>query len=242
MRPAILVMAVLWGLAGDGSVAAAAGAPDGVHQRARETLEAVISTREFRAMSDDEGMAIERLIEWFAGMFKGVGDSINALPAWMGWTIIAWLVVTLVAILGHMIYSLYMLCRGSGSTAGDKLSARGPGNAHGQALDIYGLTFESVHLEAQRLLSDSDWRGATRYFYMATILWLERQGRVTIERSKTNYDYLRDLKGDASISGRFQQLTGAFEQVAYGGASATSTSSHRIAADVEAMRHATGSD
>jgi hypothetical protein len=86
-------------------------------------------------------------------------------------------------------------------------------------------------------LDAGDWSAATRYLYVAAILWLDRQGSVAFRRSKTNRDYLQELRAQDRLRGLFVRLTGSFEPVAYGGRPATMATGHDMAAALEGLIH-----
>lgn len=244
MKQFLLLVVVLFGLAGGVSAPArslAVGGKQAVdvpghHRRARAAIDKVMAMREFRDLSEDDGRQLGAVMAWLRGFVRGIAEAIERLPSWLKWPIVAFLVLTLLAILAHMIYSLVVMLSGSG--AADQTSS---GNARGGAewLGIGDLEFDSVYAEAQRLLASSDWIAATRYIYVAAILWLDRQGRIAFQRSKTNRDYLEELAKHPTGGAHFAQLTGAFEQVAYGGAAATSSSCRTIADALETLRHET---
>ena len=101
------------------------------------------------------------------------------------------MLLTLAAILGHLIYVLVKL-------VGAPLQGSGGGrSAGGRPQDLLGirdLDFDAVYAQAGRLVGAGDWAAATRYLYVAAILWLDRQGRIAFRSSKTNRDYLQELQ------------------------------------------------
>ena len=156
------------------------------------------------------------------------------MPEWLFWTLLVWMLLTLVAILAHLIYTLAMFLRGTSSPLrsnpkGDRIA--------GELLGIKDLDFDTVYAEARRLLAAGDWPAATRYFYVAAILWLDRQGWIVFKRSKTNRDYIDELASRARIQGSFRQLTADFEPIVYGGLAPQSSTIHDIATTVEGLLH-----
>ena len=127
------------------------------------------------------------------------------------------MLLTLAAILAHLIYTLVMLLRGTSSPL--RSNPKG-GRIAGELLGIKDLDFDTVLAEARRLLAAGDWPAATRYFYVAAILWLDRQGWIVFKKSKTNRDYIDELASRARIQGSFRRLTADFEPIVYGGLAA----------------------
>ena len=104
-------------------------------------------------------------------------------------------------------------------------------------MGIRDLDFDAVYAEARRLLAAGDWAAATRYLYVAAILWLDRQGCIAFRLSKTNRDYLQELRPAAQQQGLFCRLTGCFEPIVYGGQAATKSTTDDMASNVEGLFH-----
>ena len=117
-------------------------------------------------------------------------------------------------------------------------SGRSRDNISGELLGIKDLDFDRVYAEARRLLAASDWPpAATRYFYVAAILWLDRQGWIVFKRSKTNGDYVRELARRGPAQGSFLRLTGLFEAIVYGGRTPNNSHMEEISTTVEGLLH-----
>ena len=153
----------------------------------------MLATREFADLHSDPYAVWRRISEWVGGLFEGLaralGNLHDSIP-WLYWTLVSWMVLTLVAILAHLIYTLVTLI--GGAKRGD-LAVQGRQKISGELLGIQDLDFDKVYAEARRLLAASDWIAATRYFYVAAILWLDREGAIVFKRSKTNADYVAEL-------------------------------------------------
>jgi hypothetical protein len=104
-------------------------------------------------------------------------------------------------------------------------------------LGIRELDFDTVYAEAQRLLIAGDWLAAIKHLYVASILWLDRQGWITFRLAKTNRDYLVQLGADARLQGPLRRLTEGFESIVYGGQPATMSATHDMANTVEGLLH-----
>ncbi|MGH9802505.1 MAG: DUF4129 domain-containing protein [Blastocatellia bacterium] len=69
---------------------------------------------------------------------------------------------------------------------------------------------------ANLLARNGDFRSAIRRAYIALLCELEQRGKVRLHRSKTNRDYLDELKPQQSLYPTFSVMTGAFEHIWYG--------------------------
>ncbi len=207
-------------------------------QQARSAIEEVLARREFGDLHADPYAFWRMVRNWIASFFDRVHDVFKGLPEWLFWVIFVGMILTLLAILAHLIYTLVMLLRGtSSSLRGDRKADPKAGRLAGELLGIKDLDFDAVHGEARRLLAAGDWPAATRYFYVAAILWLDRQGWIVFKRSKTNRDYIDELASRARIQGSFRQLTAAFEPIVYGGRTPSGSTIHDIATTVEGLLH-----
>ena len=75
--------------------------------------------------------------------------------------------------------------------------------------------------QARALAKQGDYRAAIRRAYIALLYELEQRGKLRLHRSKTNRDYLEDLRSEQIIYPSFVALTRIFERIWYGHASAT---------------------
>ncbi len=239
-------------------------AGDAFHNRARTAVHDVLATREFADLHLDPYAVWRRISEWIGGLFEGLaralGNLHDSIP-WLYWTIVSWMVLTLVAILAHLIYTLVTLI--SGTKRGDP-AAQGRHKIAGELLGIQDLDFDKVYAEARRLLAGGEWAAATKYFYVAAILWLDREGAIVFKRSKTNCDYVAELgrgagvpalagRVEVPIAGRgtpiqappkggtpaqdFRRLTELFEPIVYGGRQPTNSNMDDISNIVESLLH-----
>ena len=74
---------------------------------------------------------------------------------------------------------------------------------------------------AKELARAGDFRSAIRRAYIAMLCELEQRGKIRLHRSKTNRDYLDELKPQQSLYPAFSVMTGAFEHIWYGQEPAT---------------------
>jgi hypothetical protein len=220
------------GLPAAASAADAGG--DAYREQARGAVLKVLARREFADLHADPYAFWRMISDWLDRFFKRVHSALKGMPEWIIWTVLAWMLLTLAAILAHLIYTLAMLLRGTSSPL--RGNPQG-GRLAGELLGIKDLDFGAVYAEARRLLAAGDWPAATRYFYVAAILWLDRQGWIVFKRSKTNRDYIDELTSRAGIQGSFRRLTADFEPIVYGGRTPTSSTIHDIATTVEGLLH-----
>jgi hypothetical protein len=231
--------------------------------RARVAVHNVLTGREFANLHSDPYAVWRRVLAWIGGLFERLANAIRGLPPLLYWTVVTWMILTLVAILGHLIYTLVKLIRGTSRTM---RATDGRGKIAGELLGIQDLDFDKVYAEARRLLAAGEWTAATRYFYVAAILWLDHEGAIVFKRSKTNCDYISELALGAGVPALagfsaptpprggtptqpakgliptsraqgFRRLTELFEPIVYGGRAPTSSNMDDISTTVESLLH-----
>ena len=85
--------------------------------------------------------------------------------------------------------------------------------ASGAALALDGQEWLE---EADQLVASGNFRAAYRALYLALLSGLHASGAIHFRRSRTNWTYVRDFKGEVQDRGSFEQLTGLFDAVWYG--------------------------
>ena len=203
-------------------------------EQSRQAIREVLARREFADLHADPYAFLRMISNWIERFVQRANDLLKGLPEWLFWTVLVWMLLTLAAILAHLIYTLVILLRGTSPSLSTHRKGRRIG---GELLGIKDLDFDTVYAEARRLLTAGDWPAATRYFYVAAILWLDRQGWIVFKRSKTNRDYIDELASRAGIQGSFRRLTADFEPIVYGGFSPQSFTIQDIATTVEGLLH-----
>lgn len=159
-------------------------------EQSRQAIREVLARREFADLHADPYAFLRMISNWVERFVQRANDLLKGLPEWLFWTVLVWMLLTLAAILAHLIYTLVILLRGTSPSLSTHRKGRRIG---GELLGIKDLDFDTVYAEARRLLTAGDWPAATRYFYVAAILWLDRQGWIVFKRSKTNRDYIDEL-------------------------------------------------
>lgn len=206
------------------------------HERARRVTEEVLADDAFAGLREREQTWWRDTLEMIGDAFFGVLAFINALPTWLWWIVVIWMVLTVVAICAHLLWMLVQAMGGLGFGRGRPGVAA---NAHGHVGSLYGiddLDSDAVATRADQLIAAGDWPAAARHLYVAALLWLDRVGRVNFHQSKTDRDYLRELAGDATLSRRFGTLAGLFEAVAYGGRLADRAVCEQMRQNVQGIR------
>ena len=84
------------------------------------------------------------------------------------------------------------------------------------------LSLETVAIEkvalahAETAEAASDFRHALRFLYLSAILHLQERGRLTHDKSLTNWEYLRALQSDVALQRALLPAIQVFDEVWYG--------------------------
>jgi len=221
--PGTLITIGILCFVGQQSAASPSGAADRIeladyHGATRDAVNRVLAEPEFADLRRDVQSWWMALLQWLERTVLGIGRWFDRIPSWLWWTIVIWLILTLLAIFAHFAYVLWGMIVSSAARrgpAGESPSGRG------ELLGIRDLEFDSVYRRARELLSSREWAQATKYLYVAAILWLDRQGWAQFKSSKTDYDYLRELSDRPRSRQAFRDLTNRFESTVYGGVPST---------------------
>jgi hypothetical protein len=190
-------------------------------EHVRQVAERVLAAPEFRGSEIDPGV-FDRLSRYLQSLLDGAIRRIGAMPTWLTWLVVAWISLTLLGIVAHSLYTLFVL---GGGTAGrtDRRAA-----LEGELFGIRDLDFDRIVAEALDAKRRADWSRAVRYGYAAQILFFDRKGWVAFETSKTNRDYHDELVAHDHEAAEFRRSTSVFEEIAYGGRAATEGAALRI--------------
>ena len=199
------------------------------HSRTRTAIKEVLAGNEFANMNADPYIFWRKFL-------RSIGDFFSRwhVPPWVVWTIVTWLLLTLVAILAHLIYTLWKI---TGAGPGSSPTNDSAFNHPQELLGIRDLDFDAIYARTGHLLTAGDWLGAIKYLYVAAILWLDRKGLIAFRSSKTNLDYIRELKARTRVQDMFRQLTFCFEPIVYGGQTATKSTANDMAGTVRRIIH-----
>ena len=84
-------------------------------------------------------------------------------------------------------------------------------------LSLETVATEKVALaHAETAEAASDFRHALRFLYLSAILHLQERGRLTHDKSLTNWEYLRALQSDAALQRALLPAIQVFDEVWYG--------------------------
>jgi Domain of unknown function (DUF4129) len=198
---------------------------------ARAVVRSVLTDPEF-AGAQPSASVWAKLSSFLDSLFSQAANALHDLPSWVTWLVFVWMTVTLLAIFGHAVYTLIRI-GGSGRTP----QKRAHGVPRGELLGIRDLDFDSVYKEALAARDGGAFARAVRYGYAAGILWLDRVSWLSFAASKTNRDYVAELRGRTSGVPIFVRMTDAFEEVAYGARVATEDVAQQLLTDLELLRH-----
>jgi len=176
-------------------------------------LDEVYSRPEFAARSTSPDVwarlrqwiaeAIGQLMEWL-GSFRAMQE---AKPV-VFWLVVAWLGITAIALLAHLIYTgsaAFTLRRGAAPEEGATGARRGP------------RTAADWEAEARRAAAEGRLRDAALSLYTALVLRLDARGALRFDPAKTPGDYRREVGRDPEVARPFATFLRAFEPVAFGG-------------------------
>jgi hypothetical protein len=123
------------------------------------------------------------------------------------WPVVGWMVVALLALLGHLVWSTVQATRRSDETATPgKLAARARPRG-----------FAEWEAEAARLAAEGHLREAAAALYQALLLRLDAGGAVRFDPSKTPGDYRREARPHPQAARTLGSFLRLFEPVAFGG-------------------------
>lgn len=159
------------------------------------------------------GKFIVRVFDAIGRSFKWLFEKITArrIKGAMGWftVALAWIVVAIFAFLLGLIIRWVVKNVGDGST--DKPNK--------DELETYELPSAAPLInDAAKLADSGDFRGAFRTAYLAIISYLDEIKALRFERSRTNWEYLGELRqsGYDKPYDELQPLTMSFDRKIYG--------------------------
>jgi hypothetical protein len=126
------------------------------------------------------------------------------------WLLLIWCVLTLVAILAHVIWTFVVLKRSR--TAGGEVSLPQAAPQFGE-----GLTYDELVAGMREAASRGQFRRALAFMMLALLRRLDEAGTVRFHRSKTNGEYVREYPPAAGGRDEFRKFTRGFDAVVYGG-------------------------
>ena len=136
-------------------------------------------------------------------------DLPRGVGAFLMWAITAWCVLTLLAILIHFGWTVWVLVR----------RPQEPGVAAGSdgSTCYEHLSFEQLWHKARELAQRGAFREAAGVLLIALLRRLEAVDVLRFHASKTNGEYLREYPGQSPGRPQFAQFIAMFERSIYGG-------------------------
>lgn len=152
---------------------------------------------------------VGRVFEWIGHqleLFRGL----RVTTPWLFWLIIGWIVLTLAALVGHLVWTAVQVAR----RGGDATSPAATPGARGRP-----RTAAEWDAEAARLAGEGRLREAAVALYQALLLRLDARGAVRFDASKTPGDYRREARKHPEAARTLGGFLRLFEPVAFGGRS-----------------------
>jgi len=150
---------------------------------------------------------IQRFLGWLARQFEGFRGLEDSAP-WVYWLIVAWLALTALAIIGHLVF-----------TALSAMPDRRRRRLEAAEVEprVGPRTPADWEDEARRAAAAGRWREAAMALYQALLLRLDARGAVRFDPSKTPGDYRREVRRHPELATPFNAFLRGFEPVAFGG-------------------------
>jgi hypothetical protein len=146
------------------------------------------------------------VLYWLLERISALGGLRGSNPV-LFWIIVGWLVLAVIALLAHIIWSTVQAARGGEEHApGEKGAPRAKPRA--------ATDWEA---EAARLAAAGRLREAALALYQALLLRLDAAGAVRFDASKTPGDYRREARAHPDEARRLGGFLRLFEPVAFGG-------------------------
>lgn len=173
-----------------------------------ETIETV--TQQIAA--DPQFLPRKTFMQWLGEKLNRWGGPDIDLPKGLGrviyWIVVIWCVGALIAILGHMIWTICLAVRPSSTPSGAADSIK--------ALEKI-TSPEQLWIRSRELAEAGQFREAMGALLLALLRQLERRHVVRFHRSKTNGEYVSEYRRDLAGYGEFRDFVATFERSIYGG-------------------------
>lgn len=209
--PVLLMASLAAGIAAGGQGPGAEDEPETSYERpdpevVRSQVDDILSRPEYSSGRSFATWLREKLSDWSADEFD--------LPEWvvtlLFWTLIAWCVITLLAILGHLAWTLTVMLAGSAPVPwfrrGDETT-----ETEGQP-----RTHEYFHRRRANMAENGEFRRALAFTVLSLLLRLDRAGLLSYHDSKTNGDYVGELPEDFPLCSETRDLLLAADRSLYG--------------------------
>ena len=176
---------------------------------------ATIRTEVRNILSEPRFAPRRTFLQWLADKLSGwKGPSLGlpkSLTTVLFYIFLVWCVLTLLAILAHLVWTVVVTVKGSAKGSG--MSWRRADTAsEGEA------TYDELCREMRRLAEQGLFRRATGVMMRALLCWLDRVEAVTFHHSKTNGDYVREYTRELPQRDGFRRFAVGFDVLVYGNA------------------------
>ena len=166
-----------------------------------------------RQILSEPDLAVSKTFwQWLAGKFsKWKRPQINLRSGWaklIVWILFIWCVLTLVAILAHLIWTVGLLVWPN-THRQNVISGSGSER-------VRSMSFEELYERARELAEKGAFAEAISFMIVAMLRLLDSVGTIRFHESKTNGDYVREYPSDHAGRSEFRQFVLVFEQTIYG--------------------------
>jgi hypothetical protein len=150
--------------------------------------------------------------QWLFDKFsKWKKPDLDLSPAWgsmLKYVLVIWCVLTLIAILLHLCWSIWIVGRSGKHTRFSQDEDED---------SIFIKDFDELYELARRYAMSNDFAGAIGIMMIALLRKLDNCGTIRFHESKTNSDYLREYPRQCDGHKNFRDFVFLFEQAIYSG-------------------------
>jgi len=175
----------------------------------------------------------DSILRWFLEKLRGWhGPSLGWTGGWLGileWLILIWCVATLVAILIHFLWTVYMML-------GPRRAKRAGGFRPGVAAELAEASVEELQRWRDRLAREGRFREAVAVMLLLLLRHLEACGLVQFDASKTNGDYVREFPRGRSDRDGFRRFVRSCDVAVYSEAACGRQMYERLGTDFARIR------
>jgi hypothetical protein len=176
---------------------------------------------------------LERIFAWFREKLRGWEmPTLTGATGWLAflqWVILIWCVVTLVAILAHLAWTLHAMF-------GGRRGGRGAGFGGLEAADLAEASVEDLERLRDRLARDGRFREAVAVMLLLLLRHLDGLGLVRFHASKTNGEYVREFPPGRDDRDAFRQFVRSCDVAVYGPAPCGAGVYERLGSDFTRIR------
>ena len=170
-----------------------------------------IQTHLDKILSDPRFAAHKTLWQWLGEkLVRWGGPHLpDAAKRVIGWVVIIWCVLTLLAILAHLAWTIWLLARPQRGSLASEL----PGDGE----NYENASFEQLWARSAELARTGAFRAAVGLLLVALLRRLDALKVLHFHKSKTNGEYVREYPSQQAGHREFMQFVLAFERSIYGG-------------------------